>query len=345
MLAKSFLDEGRLSTMNNLADLARQVFPDTYSSGDFEGSNNKLTDFETDIASRTLGDIIRLLKSFDKAPPFLLRIFANYQYADLKSVLRAYMAGDEKLPALASDNAEYRKFLQTAGVASLDFTHYPRLDTMLAKSEFAWVAKELDGLPFGSNAVLESILEKLDAQYYQLLWQDMAAERAEDTKRIKEIIRREIIFQNIECAMRLRSYYSYTDDEIRAFFINLPKSKNDDPARQAEATLGFALDHAGDWSGWKYASLLNKEQPGVFWRLDPRYFRNRASVYLYNLARKDFHSEPFRLDTAAIFIKLKQFEEQLLCSIAEGLRLGMKPQEVLTSLGLAANAGPAGQGG
>ena len=63
--------------------------------------------------------------------------------------------------------------------------------------------------------------------------------------------------------------------------------------------------------------------------MEPRYVQNESAKYLYRLAQRLFHRRPFAVDTAACFIKIKQFEEDLLTSVAEGLGFGMTAQDVL----------------
>jgi hypothetical protein len=54
------------------------------------------------------------------------------------------------------------------------------------------------------------------------------------------------------------------------------------------------------------------------------------------MARKAFRSNPSSLDTIFCFIKIKQFEEDVLTSSAEGLGLGMASREVFGMLGVEA---------
>jgi hypothetical protein len=97
----------------------------------------------------------------------------------------------------------------------------------------------------------------------------------------------------------------------------------------------MALDNSADWDRWRWVKFLNRRVPGESWAADPRYFQNAAAQYLYRLARLSFRHRPFALDTAACFIKLKLFEEDLLVSVAEGISLGMGSQETLDLMGVA----------
>jgi hypothetical protein len=52
------------------------------------------------------------------------------------------------------------------------------------------------------------------------------------------------------------------------------------------------------------------------------------------MARLYFRRRPISIDTPACFIKLKQYEEDLLTSVAEGLGLGIPGRDVFSLLEL-----------
>jgi hypothetical protein len=126
-----------------------------------------------------------------------------------------------------------------------------------------------------------------------------------------------------------------SDEEIRERLVDIrPYSRGNRASLTADALAAFppALDSRSDWLKWKRAGFLNPEQSGVSWKVDPRYFQNAAAAYLYRLARRSFRRNPFSLDTVLCFIKLKQFEEDFLTSMAEGLGMGLSAQDVFTLL-------------
>ncbi|MCL2472378.1 MAG: V-type ATPase subunit, partial [Treponema sp.] len=105
-------------------------------------------------------------------------------------------------------------------------------------------------------------------------------------------------------------------------------------ARDAIQSLEFPLDNYAAWSSWRWKRFLNPETGGGVWTVNPRYFQNAASQYLFRLAKRYFRSQPFLLSTIFCYIKLKQFEEDILTSSAEGLGMGMTGKDIITSLGL-----------
>jgi hypothetical protein len=120
-------------------------------------------------------------------------------------------------------------------------------------------------------------------------------------------------------------------EKIQEMFISI--GKKNVFTKDAVSSLNFALDIEADWEHWKWAEFVNREKTGNFWKIDPRYFQNKASQYLYKCTYHALRLHPFTLETAFCFIRLKQTEEDLLTSIAEGFNFGVTSRESLTLLG------------
>jgi vacuolar-type H+-ATPase subunit C/Vma6 len=115
-------------------------------------------------------------------------------------------------------------------------------------------------------------------------------------------------------------------EEVKLHLIDIRAGKRS-LAADAYDCLELSLETRAEWASWRWAQFLNPERGGQ-WQADPRYFQNAASGYLYRLARRNFRLHPFSLDTVFCFIKLKQFEEDILTSDAEGLGMGMSSRDV-----------------
>jgi hypothetical protein len=85
-------------------------------------------------------------------------------------------------------------------------------------------------------------------------------------------------------------------------------------------------------AGWKFESLLNPEVAATSGGSIPVTSKNSAARALSDRSRLLFHRRPFASDAIACFIKLMQFEEDLLTSVAEGLTLGFGAKETLALL-------------
>jgi hypothetical protein len=323
IIGKSFVGSRMpaLETAGRLADLDRLVFP-----GSFRELPERelLIDLERRIAGRSVNQIISIVNSYAKPPEFLVRLLRSYEYEDLKSALAAVAGREPKAPSFTN--------LGRFGVVKFDA--YPDLAAMTAGTEFEFLASETPGK--GDEGIALQI--KLDKHYYTALWESLYYLKRQDRSGIEAVLSEEISLRNVVWTLRLRTYYGMGGDEVAEKLVDLkiPTRKRGGEsghslAADAEAVLELPLDTYAPWASWKRASLLNPERNDG-WTADPRYFQNAASRYLYHLARHYFHRRPFSVDTAACFIKLKQFEEDLLTSVAEGLGIGMTSRDVFAML-------------
>ncbi|MDR3167233.1 MAG: V-type ATPase subunit [Treponema sp.] len=317
IIGKSFVGKRipALGGVGRLSELDRLVFPQ--SSRDLP-ERELLVDLENRIIGRAVNQIITIVDSYRKPPPLLRRLVRVYEYGDLKSALSALSGGEGKTPV----------FTDIGPFGTVNFRAYPDLATMLRGTEFEFLLREKlsdDTLP---GAIPLQI--KLDRHFYTSLWQDLLSLPKKDRRSAERILSEEISLRNAVWALRLRTYYGMSPEEVRNMIFSLPGKKS--LAEDAEASLSMALDNHADWERWRRINFLNPEIPGRSWKADPRYFQNAAVEYLYRLARHSFRLRPFSVDTAFCFIKLKQFEEDLLTSVAEGLGLGMPSREIFDLL-------------
>jgi vacuolar-type H+-ATPase subunit C/Vma6 len=321
IIGKSFVGKriAGLAGVSRLAELDRLLFPQS----DRELPERELlVDLEDRIIKRSVRQIIAMVDIFAKPPRLFVQLIRGYEYGDMKVVLDALAAGEEKSPGF-TDIGRFR---------TVAFEAYPDVEAMVKGTEFACFLKELRSFtqrPQRSPQDTVVLQTKMDTQYYTALWKDLRALSKKDRRAIEHILYEEIVLRNAVWALRLRTYYDLSPEAIQEKLI-APESKRF--LASAEASLSLALDNRSDWARWKYASLLNPEKPNEHWKADPRYLQNAASEYLYRLARASFHRRPFSMDSIFCFIKLKQFEEALLTSVAEGLGMGMSSRDVLALL-------------
>lgn len=316
IIGKSFIGKRipRLYGLSRTADLERLLFPRSPS----ELPERELTtDLERRIGERGASQILRLLAAFDPVPSLLACLVRSYEYADVKGLLSAVAAGD----ALPPPSTPLGSF------ATVRFDRYPDLQAMLGGTEFEWLLEALSG---GKDDPV-ALQTELDKRYYRALWASLEATPAADKVLIHPVLAEEISLKNLAWALRLKLYYGKSDEDIGGRLVDVAY-KGRSLAADALDCLRRNPDQRSDWRGFKYESLLNPEQGGEYWRVDPRHVQNAAALRLYSLARKNFRRNPFSLDAAAFFIKLKQFEEDLLTSVAEGLALGMPVRDVVGRL-------------
>ena len=196
---------------------------------------------------------------------------------------------------------------------------------MLASTEFDW----LRDAP--SEAALLDAQTSLDLHYYRSLWREILELPKGDRRGFESLVAEEIELKNLVWAIRLRIYYGLSEEEIEPKLVDITR-RGQSLVSAARKALAFAPDRREDWRGWKFEAILNPESPGEYWKLDPRYVQNAAARNLSRRARSLFHRRPFASDSIACFIKLMQFEEDLLTSVAEGLTLGLGAKETLALL-------------
>ncbi|MCL2128004.1 MAG: V-type ATPase subunit, partial [Treponema sp.] len=104
-------------------------------------------------------------------------------------------------------------------------------------------------------------------------------------------------------------------------------------AAEALQSLQFPLDSRPAWKNWRWERFLNPQGADEMWAADPRHFQNAASRYIYSLSMRCFRQAPFSISSSYCYIKLKQFEEDLLTSVTEGLALQMTGKDVFDLTG------------
>jgi vacuolar-type H+-ATPase subunit C/Vma6 len=323
-----------LARVDRLSALDRLVFPKE--SRELP-ERELLPDLERRITGRAVSQILSIVSSFSRPPELLLRLLRTWEYADLKSALNALVNGEPGFPA----------WTDLGPFGTVRFTGYPDLAAMVKETEFEFLLDREMAVARGGDAVKAQT--ELDKHYYGALWRALRKLPAGDRVVSERILGEEISLRNCIWALRLRTYYGMASAEVSERLMDIrplkaakagrrPDSRpgpGDSLAADALASLDFALDNRPAWAGWRRERFLNPEFPGQPWTADPRYFQNAAGDYLYRLALRSFRRRPFSLDTAFCFIRLKQYEEDLLTSVAEGLGLGMSSQDVFAMLEVA----------
>ncbi|MDR0403713.1 MAG: V-type ATPase subunit [Treponema sp.] len=306
IIGKSFVGRriAALKPLSRLSELDRLVF-----SGAARELPERelLPDLERRLFRRSVNAVLSIVNCFSNPPEFLVLLVRNYEYADIKTALAG---GNE---------TEKPAFADLGRFATARFDKWPDIEAMIRGTDFEEVYKNRD-----KTAGIAAVETALDKQYYRLLWNALFKLKKNDRRAAERIIREEITLRNASWALRLRVYYEMDAGEVKKRLVDIPG--HDELLKDAVAALDFPLDSRREWEGWKLEGCLNGETGGI-WRADPRSFQNAAAERLYALALRNFRRRPLSLDTVFCFIKLKQFEEDLLTSGAEGLGIGMSGRE------------------
>lgn len=348
IIGKSFVGK-RITALvkpHSLSELDRLVFPGVFRE---LPERELLTDLEGRILQRTTRHILTVLDSFSKPPQLLIRQLRSCEYADLKTCLYN-ISTSKAIPPVLSDIGRFR---------TVRFSAYPDLAAMLGNTEFEFILDRDINAMKSAQFDFTPLEAELDQRYYTLLVQNLRRLSSDDSLLIRQILADEISLRNCVWALRLRTYFNKKPEETAKYLMelkipvepasveipgaihphrNLPHSNSAGSGREislaaeAHAMLELALDTRSDWKNWRWESMLNPVHPGEHWSADPRYFQNAASAYIYRLALRCFRLMPFTFNSVFCYIKLKQFEEDLLTSVTEGLGLGMTGNDVFNLL-------------
>ena len=325
IVGKSFLGKriSSLSGIHTLSDLDKFIFPDSHC--ELPG-RELLPSLEKRIIERAVRQILSIVKSYTEPPRLLVRMLKGFECADLKDCF-AHIACGKKEPPVISDIGRFK---------TIRFNAYPNVAAMLKKTEYEELLhRDIRSVEKGAD--LTMIDHKLDYRFYQSLIESLSQLDSEEKEGAARLIADEISLRNCLWALRLRTYYEKSGAETKKYLMDfkLPVSAHQRRASlssDAYASLDFQLDLREDWHGWRWEKFLNHAEQSVHWTADPRHFQNAASQYLYHLAYRYFHAFPMSVGAIYCFIKLKQFEEDLLTSIAEGLSLGINSAKVFRLL-------------
>jgi vacuolar-type H+-ATPase subunit C/Vma6 len=317
-IGKSFVGKriSELGKLNTLTELDRLVFPQ--SQRELPG-RELLNDLEKRILKRTVQHILAVVNSFSNPPPLLVSQIRVWEYDDLKTCLHHIAAG-KPIPSPLSDIGRFK---------TVNFKAYPDLNAMLRGTEFEFVLGRDIGNIQKTNYDMTALETELDLRYYDMLLKSLKYLSSLDRFYVQRILAEEISLRNCVWALRLRSYFNKKPKEILKFLMDPTIQKdNISLSKEAGELLRFSMDTRSDWAGWRWEKFLNPEHAGEHWVVNPRFFQNAASHYIYHLSLRCFRRGRFSISAIFCYIKLKQFEEDLLTSITEGLGLEINSNEV-----------------
>ncbi|MBO4759804.1 MAG: V-type ATPase subunit [Spirochaetaceae bacterium] len=312
MLAKAFVGRraNKLFQAKNLADLWQTVFN---SPAPTIPENLLAQSIEKEAENRFLKEYISLVDSFDKPEPVALQLLRSFDYSNIKKLNFALRTGEKDLP----DVTNIGRFSQ------IKYKAWPKIAKMTEEGCFSWVTDVVE-----TKDVLE-FEHKLDAQYVLELWQAVKKTKGEAKEAIEELIREQLILNNIVWAIRLKLYYNMEPDDI---LKNLAGSgteplKKDILIEPVLKIINKPLDIYSEWASWNYADLLNPADDVTAWTIDPRYLQRAANMKINKMALRMFHKYPCSSAILVPWFKIRELELDYICTAAEGLRLDVGEEQ------------------
>jgi vacuolar-type H+-ATPase subunit C/Vma6 len=283
-------------------------------------------DLEKRIIRRAVNSIVAIVGSFSSPPELLTLLIRSYEYADLFSAITSSIENEGAVPG----------HIDLGRFQTVRFGAWPDIRAMIKGTEFEFLLHK-DHLLDGRQGSL-ALQSEMDRYYYNALWDALLSLPGRDRLAAEKILSDEISLKNASWVLRLRTYYKLLPNEVKPHLIDIPADRKKPQGRslacEAFQCLKLPLNDFSAWSVWRWRKFLNPGIKGRPWHVNPRYFQNAASRYLHHLAKHHFRLRPSSLDSIFCFIKLKQFEEDVLTSCAEGLGLGIPIRDTVSMLGV-----------
>ncbi len=263
-----------------------------------------LFEAERKIIERSIDAFLRLAKPFSESSDLIHVLISKYEISAIKSMLFRLRSGESK-----PEEVSY-----TSPVIEQALANWPRIADMFYRTPYSWLDSHwLDNIAIAEN--------RLDQQYYLDLWNAANKIPARKIGAMLDLIRWEIIYQNVVWALRVRRYYGMTEQDAVGMFVEV---KGIDTVSLAIQTFHFDIDKLETFDRWPLKKLLsNQTGPG----LDVPVMEIRTQEDLFSMVRRNLHLHPFSYTPIYCYFKLLEYETSLLLAVLESVRLGVSPDE------------------
>ncbi len=313
MLAKSFVGPRKINLFSakTLSDLWRLLF-ETSAPLVPESMLAKLIEEEAEKVF--INDYIKLLSSFDTPDLIAVHLLRYYDFQNIKEINSAILRGHTSIPKIA-DIGNY---------SQLNYSQWPKVNLITKNSDIAW----LNTVP--TVETQKDVDSRLDIQYTKELWRCVQNLSGSEKKSVEKLIKEHIVLQNVLWAIRLKTYYGYTYDNImqQLVFADDAHPHNDILAGPAINVMDRQFDSWDSWSDWKYVELLNPNDEGSVWKIDPTWLQNSINVHLNKMAYKSFTKNYSSAHILVAWYKIKEYELNCIRTCVEGLRLNVDTEQL-----------------
>lgn len=314
IVSKSFVGKksGRLFSVKTLGELWTLLFEE-----ELPMVPEGLLAYEIERKARGefISSFISLLSAFDKPEPVCLALLDYFNFENYKILVHALDEKQKDVPF----------FNNLGDYSTLNLAKWPSFTEMVRGTFFAGFGLSLPEKP---DASWENMLDKL---FYRNLWDSVNKIPSGQRDFAIHIIKNQIEIENISWALRLRVYFDMKREDIIPMLVfedaENPSSKDVLGGTAVEA-LELPLDNIEAWKSWKFFKFLNPWSDSSLWSVDPRYFEQAGFTWLGQQSLKNFHRNPFSVNTLLCFFKIKQSEVSLIRTAAEGIRLQVSEKEM-----------------
>ncbi len=308
IMAKSYVDSRIESLLRyaNLLELSRRLFPSQEVS---TLERDLIRDIQRKFENQTIATLVKILSYLPKPPAILVQVLREYDYRNLKTLLRAKKTGLRDLPLW--DISPY-------GEVPLDYDGFPEnlKDTGFWDLVSRMGEKELFDLEF-----------ELDKRYYAELAGHAADLPARERKIMGPLVSLEITLQNLIWSLRLRYYFSLPWEKVEKLLF--PTGYGEIPLL-AKNLYALPFDEPAQWEKNRYGRILRAGQSG---EITPEGAEGAGMKHLHRRIRRVFYGRPFTLSSLYAFFRLKLYEAGLVTSVSEGIRMSIPPARLAEILG------------
>ncbi len=259
---------------------------------------------ERRIIKRAIDDFVRLTEPFSDSNEFIRALISKYEISTIKSMLFRMRSGEPK----PEETTYFSKVIEQA------LARWPRIADMFSDTPYSWLDSHwLDNIAMAEN--------ELDKQYYLELWKAALGLPRRKVGAILDLIRSEVIYQNIVWTIRVRRYYRMSKEDIADTLVDLPQ---EDTTSLALETFSYDLERVESFDSWRLKKLLsNQTGPG----LDVPALEISALEDLFFMVRRSLHLYPFSYTPIYCYFKLLDYETSLLLAVLESTKLGATSDE------------------
>ena len=263
-----------------------------------------LAELERKVMTEAIHKFVDCASPFIESNAFVQALVSKYEYSMVKWMLYGLAASKPRPETLSFSNP-----LIERAVAA-----WPRLDDMFGSTVYDWIDPSC-------LADLGATQNRLDRQYYTLLWESAALLPKKWKGAVPSLLVKEMAFQNLVWALRLRRYYGYTKAQVLPLLIRI---QGKSLTAIAERSFDFDIDNLESWASWPEYRFLAGQRGG---RIDLPTLEVKVLGEIFTMVRRALHVFPEGFTPLYCYFKLLDTELSTVLGIIEGLRLKVPAEE------------------
>ena len=263
-----------------------------------------LATLERRVIGRSVDRFQSLAAPFIESDAFIKTLVEKYEVSVIKSMLYR----------LAGAGAKPEDLFYSSEVTEKTLSAWPRLAEMFEGTAYDWVDEK-------ALADIGAAENRLDRQYYLKLWDSASSIPRRKIGNIQALILKDIAYQNLAWALRIRRYYGYTRERTLPLLIDIA---GEDVLSLALGTFDLDIDNINSFASWSLKRLLTGQSSS---RLDVPMLENRLQRDLFSFVRRSLHMHPFGYTPLYCYFKMLEAEASFVLGILEGIRLKAPAEE------------------